>query len=162
MEIERKFLVKDLPILHNYSHKDIVQGYLSFNPEIRIRKANDTCYLTTKGEGTLSREEKEIIIKFTTFSSLLNLVKGRLIYKTRYLIPLTNSLTAELDIYQKDLEGLCTVEVEFLNLEDAQNFVPPAWFSKEITEDKQYRNKNLASNANINSLLSPQTRTLHK
>ncbi len=161
MEIERKFLVQNLPNLNNYPHKDIVQGYISFNPEIRIRKANDKCYLTVKSEGTISREENEIEINLTIFSSLLKIVKGRIIYKTRYFIPLADSLNAELDVYHEDLDGLFTVEVEFLNMQDAQNFLPPNWFFEEITEDKKYKNKNLAANDDINSLLAQKVKTLH-
>lgn len=156
MEIGRKFLVTNLPDLNNYAHKDIVQGYISFSPEIRIRKANDKYYLTTKSEGTIKREEHESEIELTTYLTLLKIAKGRIIQKTRYFIPLPNSLTAELDIYYEDLNGLFTVEVEFPTLQDAQNFSIPNWFSKEITEDKRYKNKNLAANDNISSLLNQE------
>ena len=159
MEIERKFLVKDLPNLDNYPHKDIVQGYISFNPEIRIRKANDKYYLTTKSDGTITREEKETEINLTTYLTLLKIAKGRIISKTRYFIPLADSLTAELDIYHEELEGLVTVEVEFLNLEDAQDFTIPTWFLTDITEDKRYKNKNLALNDDIGVLLNREDST---
>ena len=38
MEIERKFLVKKIPDLTNLQAIYIEQGYLSFSPEVRIRK----------------------------------------------------------------------------------------------------------------------------
>ena len=42
MEIERKFLIKQLPEhLDNYPCRHIEQGYLSTNPVVRIRKDND-------------------------------------------------------------------------------------------------------------------------
>ena len=34
--------------------------------------------------------------------------------------------------------------VEFKSLEDANSFVVPTWFGKEITEDVRYKNDNLA------------------
>jgi CYTH domain-containing protein len=38
IEIERKFLIKDIPLRKvNYKPTTIEQGYLSFVPEIRIR-----------------------------------------------------------------------------------------------------------------------------
>ena len=36
------------------------------------------------------------------------------------------------------------MEVEFKSLEDANSFVAPTWFGKEITEDVRYKNDNLA------------------
>ena len=58
MEIERKYLVKTLPEnLENYECKQIAQGYLCTSPVVRIRRSNDTYYLTYKGEGLMVREE---------------------------------------------------------------------------------------------------------
>ena len=55
MEIERKFLIKDLPDLSKYDYVDIEQGYLSTEPVVRIRKKNDKYMLTYKGSGKLAR-----------------------------------------------------------------------------------------------------------
>ena len=41
MEIERKFLIKELPDLSKYDYVDIEQGYLCTHPVVRIRKKND-------------------------------------------------------------------------------------------------------------------------
>ena len=38
MEIERKFTIKELPDLSNFSSKKIVQAYLNTDPVIRIRQ----------------------------------------------------------------------------------------------------------------------------
>lgn len=47
MEIERKFLISELPDnLNNYKCREIEQGYLCTNPVIRVRKDNDNYYLT--------------------------------------------------------------------------------------------------------------------
>ncbi len=125
MEIERKFLIKDLPNLENYPKKDIIQSYISFKPEIRIRKVDDNYYLTTKSEGTLIREENEIAINLTTYLNFCRIIRGNIIHKTRYFIPLENDLMGELDIYHENLEGLQTAEVEFPNLKQAQEFTIP-------------------------------------
>ena len=37
-------------------------------------------------------------------------------------------------------------EVEFESEEESSSFEPPSWFSKEITHDERYKNKNLALN----------------
>ena len=36
------------------------------------------------------------------------------------------------------------VEVEFNSLEEAEAFIPPAWFGEEVTGNKQYSNAQLA------------------
>jgi hypothetical protein len=42
MEIERKFLLKELPSdLENYPVRHLEQGYLCTGPVVRIRKDND-------------------------------------------------------------------------------------------------------------------------
>ena len=50
MEIERKFLTKELPFdITAYPCKAITQAYLSFSPTIRIRQSNADYILTVKG-----------------------------------------------------------------------------------------------------------------
>lgn len=164
MEIERKFMVKDLPDLTGYAFKSVSQGYLSYQPEIRIRSMNDNeYYLTQKGDGDLARKEIEPPIDKDAFGILSNLVKGRMISKTRYFIPLGENLKAELDIFAGELTGLITVEVEFDTEQDALDFEIPDWFSDELTYDERYKNKNLArcSNDDLKQLIpSPETKGL--
>lgn len=58
-----------------------------------------------------------------------------------------------MDIYNDDLDGLVTVETEFSSEEQAEAFVKPSWFGDDITEDKRYKNKNLARLTDIDSLI---------
>lgn len=153
MEIERKFLVKRLPDLSNCLFYELSQGYLNFTPEVRIRKKLDEFILTCKSDGDQDREEVENFISEKAFNNLLLDVKGRMIDKVRYEIPLNDGLIAELDIYHGDLEGLFTVEVEFKSDEKAEVFEIPEWFGEEITFDKRYKNKNLARNLNVKELI---------
>ena len=54
MEIERKFLIKELPAnLDEYPCLFIEQAYLNTNPVIRIRRQDDEYYLTYKGKGLM-------------------------------------------------------------------------------------------------------------
>ena len=153
-EIERKFLLKELPDLSKLPFDEIEQGYLSFAPEIRIRKKEEKYFITKKSEGTKIREEIEISIDHITFEILSSLVQKNLVKKTRYKITLDNGIIAELDIYHEQLEGLVVVETEFPSNEEAEKFVAPTWFGKDITEDKRYKNKNLAQIDNIELLTS--------
>ena len=55
MEIERKYLVKQLPAhLERYPSKYLEQGYLNTDPVVRIRRSDDTYTLTYKGRGSWS------------------------------------------------------------------------------------------------------------
>ena len=58
MEIERKYLVKEIPVnLDQYESKKIAQGYLCTEPVVRIRRSNNDYYMTYKGDGLMVREE---------------------------------------------------------------------------------------------------------
>lgn len=143
MEIERKFLVKEMPCLDGCEKSEIVQGYISLTPETRIRKRDNKYYLTIKGEGDVVREETEKEVTEKEGKELFSRVGSKLIEKTRYLINIGKYI-AELDIYKSHLEGLVVVEVEFETEADANNFVPPLWFGEDISKNKEYRNKVLA------------------
>ena len=70
-------------------------------------------------------------------------IDGRLIEKTRYLISLTDKLTAELDVFHGDLAPLTLVEVEFESVEEANAFTAPEWFGEDVTNDGRYHNSNM-------------------
>lgn len=145
MEIERKFLVKELPEnLKNYESKKIAQGYLCTAPVVRIRRSNEDYYLTYKGRGLMIREEYNLPLTKEAYEHLLPKIDGRLIAKTRYLIPLTDKLTAELDVFEEELAPLTLVEVEFENVEEANAFQPPEWFGEDVTGSGKYQNSTLS------------------
>lgn len=145
MEIERKFLVKTLPKhLEQYKQKQITQGYLCTNPVVRIRRSNDAYILTYKGRGKMVREEHEFPLNEQAFLHMCKKIDGILIEKTRYLIPLEDGHTAELDIFHGALEPLTLVEVEFSSVQEAETFLAPDWFGADVTNEKKYHNSNLA------------------
>ena len=144
MEIERKFLVNEIPSLNGLRYSKITQGYISFSPETRIRKMDDKYYLTKKGEGMIAREEIESEVSKSEGEKYFEQVISNLIIKTRYYIPL-EKYTIELDIYDGKFKGLVVAEVEFESLEEANLFTPPAWFGTDISNNIEYRNKILAT-----------------
>ena len=145
MEIERKFLVRRLPDdLSKYEAKKIAQGYLCTDPVVRIRRSNDNYYMTYKGDGLMVREEYNLPLTREAYEHLLPKIDGLLIAKTRYLIPLTDRLTAELDVFEGVLSALTLVEVEFDSVEEANAFVPPEWFGEDVTESGKYHNSYLS------------------
>ena len=145
MEIEKKFIPADLPKdLDSYEHHVIEQAYLNTAPVVRIRKQDDDYVLTYKGSGMMAREEYNLPLNQKSYFHLLTKADGNIITKTRYLIPLFNSLTAELDIFHDIFDGRLLVEVEFNSIEDANSFIPPEWFGEDVTYDKKYHNSNMS------------------
>ena len=145
MEIERKYLIRRLPEnLSQYQCKKIAQGYICTSPVVRIRKSDDEYYLTYKGKGLMAREEYNLPLTQEGYEHMLPKIDGRLIEKSRYLIPLDGKLTAELDIFEGDLAPLIIVEVEFDSLDAANSFIPPEWFGEDVTYSTKYHNSNLA------------------
>ena len=145
MEIERKYLVRKLPEnLEQYNKKKIAQGYLCTEPVVRIRRSNDDYYMTYKGDGLMVREEYNLPLTQEAYEHLRPKIDGLLIAKTRYLIPLDNKLTAELDVFEEDLNGLVIVEVEFNTVEEANAFHAPDWFGEDVTNSGKYHNSYLS------------------
>ena len=146
MEIERKFTIKALPEnLSSYPCHLIEQAYLNTDPVIRVRREDDTFYLTYKGKGLLAREEYNLPLNEQAYYHLLKKADGVIISKKRYVIPIEDtSLCVELDIFEKPFAPLIIAEVEFPDKETAEAFVPLDWFSQDVTNDPAYHNSNLS------------------
>ncbi|MGN0338992.1 MAG: CYTH domain-containing protein [Lachnospira sp.] len=145
MEIERKFLVSSLPEnLQSYPCRVIEQGYLCTNPVVRVRKDNDSFYLTYKGKGMMAREEYNLPLTEEAYSHLIGKADGNIITKHRYEIPDGNGYTIELDIFDGAFSGTVLAEVEFASVEDANNYILPDWFSEDVTNNKDYHNSNMS------------------
>ena len=145
MEIERKYLVRQIPEnLSQYHCKKIAQGYLCTSPVVRIRRSNDDYYLTYKGKGLLAREEYNLPLTQESYEHLSSKIDGILIEKNRYLIPLSDGLVAELDIFEGKLSDLVLVEVEFESIEEANSFIAPEWFGEDVTHSGNYQNSYLS------------------
>jgi CYTH domain-containing protein len=147
MEIERKFLVaeKDLPDdLASYPSHQLEQAYLCTSPVVRVRKEDDTYYLTYKSKGLLSREEYNLPLNEEAYQHLLEKADGIVLSKKRYRIPEKDGLTIELDVFDSPYEGLYLAEVEFSSEEQAKAYQPPAWFGKDVTLSGKYQNSRLS------------------
>lgn len=144
MEIERKFTIRQLPEnLEQYPVKHLEQAYMNTEPVIRIRKEDDRFYMTYKGKGMLAREEYNLPLNAESYAHLLPKCDGNVISKKRYLIPYGQH-TIELDLFDAPFAPLIIAEVEFDSKEEAESFVPPAWFLDDVTYDGAYHNSNLS------------------
>ena len=155
MEIEKKYRILQLPDhLEQYPCRIIEQAYLCANPTVRIRRSNEDYILTLKDKqgvadlqsdnaGIVNREI-EIPLSREAYEHLKSKQDGYTIEKRRYLMPLSDGLTAELDVFGGRLEGLCFAEVEFPDIATAQKFLPPSWMGEEVSDDPRYRNTTLS------------------
>ena len=144
MEIERKFLLRELPEnLESYPVRHLEQGYLCTAPVVRIRRDNDKYELTYKGKGCMVREEHNLPLTKEAYEHLREKIDGRLIVKKRYMIPF-EKYTIELDVFEGDLAPLALAEVEFVTEEEAKAFTPPDWFAEDVTFSKLYHNSFLS------------------
>ncbi|MCD8018177.1 MAG: CYTH domain-containing protein [Clostridiales bacterium] len=145
MEIERKYLINELPKdLDSYPHDTISQAYICTEPVIRILQNNDSYILTLKSGGLLAREEIEMQLSLKSFLRLSTKTDGNMIEKIRYKIPEAHGYLIELDVFQGIYEGFVMAEIEFPDLESADNYTPPAWFGREVTMDPRFHNSSLS------------------
>lgn len=152
MEIEKKYLVKQLPEGVEKAEKwEIEQCYLCQTPTLRIRKRNDEYILTYKNRQKPSATEKlcvsnEIEAPLTkeSYEHLKQKTDGICIKKTRYRIPYGKYII-ELDIFHGEYEGKMLAEVEFATEEEVTEFVVPEWFGEDVSGDYHYTNSFLAN-----------------
>ncbi|MDD3221871.1 MAG: CYTH domain-containing protein [Clostridia bacterium] len=145
MEIERKYLIDKLPFnLTDYPCHEIEQAYLNTEPVVRIRRQDDSYYLTYKSKGLMAREEYNLPLDAASYEHLLEKADGNILTKTRYEIPLGDHLTIEIDVFHGKFSGLILAEVEFPNLEEAESFQPPEYFGKDVTFSTEYHNSTLS------------------
>jgi adenylate cyclase len=147
-EIERKFLVRNLPAdLASYPSTEISQGYLvslDDGLQVRLRKKSEQYSLTYKrGLGNV-REEREVALTAEQFATLWPATEGKRLIKTRYEIPFGDRVV-EIDLYGGKHDGLVVAEVEFDDEKSAIDFQPPTWLGDDVTGDPRYSNQLLAS-----------------
>lgn len=149
LEIERKFLVDGFPNgLELLSEVYIEQGYVSFEPEVRIRKAvvrdsgKEEYYLTIKGDGDLTRCEIETEIAPAFYEETAKFLGGNVVRKDYKKYRLGSH---ELEVSHVDAGTeweFFYAEIEFPTEEDANTFVLPDFLGREITYDDAYKMKN--------------------
>jgi len=164
VEIERKFLFRpctpkkfldDLGVI--YTKYSMQQYYISTEkyPNVRYRKKNNDFYKTIKSGNGLIRKEEESSVTQGEFLKYIDQHSGRVIEKDRFVF-VYNDITYELDIFKKDLKGLCYLEIEFSDELSAREFELPEVFAllniAEVTEDSRFNNVSLSIPGSIPSL----------
>ena len=147
VERERKFLVEAVPDdLVTSATVELRQGYLAADDgrSVRVRDAgSDGCTLTVKAGSGIERTELEWSITRQEFEAAWPHTDGQRIEKTRHLIPFGDHVI-ELDVFGGALDGLVVAEVEFDSISAGDDFEPPTWFGRDVTDDGRYTNASLA------------------
>lgn len=150
-EIERKFLLKQIPNLEYVCNYYIEQIYVNYkNDEFRIREQIDgrnntyTHFLTKKEEVKIGvYKESEIIINSEEYEYYRN-YGIKILHKQRQIYPI-NNLKWEIDIYNPPLR-LLVGEIE-LPCENYELIIPNLIQNSiimEVTKFPEFKNYNLA------------------
>lgn len=155
LEIKRKFLLDEplQPALKEdgaeFKQIDILQFYtkISSNEEIKFKKVADLYTKTKTIKKGLIKEEKQEPISKKEFEAALDCGVYPRISKSRFSFKLNNQ-PCSIDIYKDELCGLFIFEIEFMTRDDANEFMLPEFLQnrvlKEITDDENYTDRNLA------------------
>ena len=131
VEIERKFTVRHLPEdLDKYPYHIIEQGYLNVAPAIRVRREDDTYYMTyknrdmyaqkvdasvqqdsgvqqyasTRQESPIGSAEYNLPLDKDSYKHMLTKADGNIIRKKRYLLPLNTDGFTEPDAQKLQID----------------------------------------------------------
>jgi len=152
VEIERKWILERFPdnpsdnaTLYDTYYAE--QSYLSINPEIRlikhIRSNGSVVYkLCVKSEGTIEREETELVISEDQYNKLSKIINKDVITKHASIYKLSDGrklIVSEVDKGKntKFIYG----EIEFNTLDDAVNYKLPL-NATDVTYNDFYKMKN--------------------
>ena len=145
-EIERKFLIDafpdDLSLLHI---QRVYQAYLSLEPEVRLRRAEQDGQdaarsLTTKSGSGLVRREVRIDLSREQFDALAELIPQPFISKDYRVYRLPGGLELECSLVDEGTDtAFLYAEIEFPSVEAAKAFPPLPLFKQEVTENPAYR-----------------------
>ncbi len=132
-EIERKYLIKQMPNLENIKPIRYERYYINDNidNQIRVQKKDEKFELETKSKISdieYKKEKQEL-----TEQEFLKLIKNckKVIIRDSYLINEKPNITIK--IYHETYKGLVRAEVELSNENEYKNFEIPEWFGKDIT-----------------------------
>lgn len=147
-QIERKFLIKELPDLSDWRKQEIQQWYLTKPNEhesIRVRLYDDDkqkCYVDIIYGKGLIRDKYCKKSNWDNFKDKIDIHPS--IKKTRYKKQIDNHVLMVVDIFEN---GLQLVEIESYNSEfSIKHFDIPDWFGEEVTKHLFYTNNWIAYN----------------
>ena len=118
-KIVRQFILISLPLTRNSNV--IKTKVVKIDEVTKLEKNDNEYYLYETIDGITTKEKISNIKHIFKFNNYTNFET-----KTKFNIPLTSILSAELNIIDS------TIEVLFNNIEEANSFEIPDWFGPEI------------------------------
>jgi adenylate cyclase len=168
-EIERKFIVapQSMPSLATAKYVNCRSGFIQDidgvnvirlreeqmirNTPTGVEHLGKRYFISTKFEDGLVRTKMEFEIDEATFKNHCSGLQSA-IQKKRYWLPYGDK-TIEIDVFEGNrLSGMIIAEVKFASTEEANDFVAPIWFGKEVTEDPFYSGRNLGGTQNFSEM----------
>jgi adenylate cyclase len=147
IKVERKFLIGELPKVLNLNEgRHVSQGYLAVETggaEVRILRTQNSGTLCVKTGSGQNQIETEVALTPEQLAALWPLTEGRRMSKVSYTVDVGET-SVSLDMYEGQLSWLRIAEAEFKSYQSADNFSPPPWFHREVTDVHAYRHSNLA------------------
>ena len=154
IERERRWLCAGPPQGTVIQTLDVADTYIT-GTRMRLRDARPVdgssflyrYRLTKKGDvDSKTRLLTTIYLAEAEFVVLASVLKGPSITKRRYRLRAPRGISLSYDVFQGDLAGLITAEVEFDSDELMENFPVPNFAVREITEDLRYSGGHLVTN----------------
>jgi len=135
IEIERKFLVREMPIdISSQSPKIYERYYLDASPDFedRIQRIDNRYYREKKIRlSNLERTKEKEEISKEQFE-LLKKNAGEVILRESYFVSMEPNISIK--VYQGRFKPLVRAEVEFTAEDVAKKFTPLHWMGVEITD----------------------------
>jgi len=134
MEIERKFLVKELPDLLDIKPVRYERYYLKKDEPLveRIQRKGDRYEFESKKTiSPLEHEKQKRYISQGEFERLREGKEAEGIIRDGYT--LSEDPEVSIKIYHERFEGLIRAEVEFSSKETAEAYIPDSWMGAEVT-----------------------------
>lgn len=149
MEIERRFLVVDLPDLSGARMRLIEDNYVS-GTRMRLRAithadGRDPEFKLCKKYPSEAALGGPITNLYLTAQehAVLAALPGAAVRKRRYSVP-WKAWTFSIDVFEGALSGLVLSEVEADLVEDVNAIELPSWIAREVTADPFFRGGALA------------------
>ena len=153
-EIERKVLVdSDAWRRDVFKVMEITQGYLDVQGggTVRVRLKGEKAFLTIKGPSHgITRSEFEYEIPTVEARAMIaELCDERKIIKTRHYLRV-GAHEWVVDEFHGKHDGLVMAEVEFES--EQESFELPDWAGREVSEEREYYNVNLARQNDLSKI----------
>jgi CYTH domain-containing protein len=146
-QIEKRYLVKEIPRIAGKNKGIALKfGWLSAEPqgtEIKLSQYGERHFMTVNQSSEKSKK-LEIKVSDKQFEDLWKGTKGRRVRLRMFEVKESGTIIILYKFIGKH-KGLITAQVKFTNEEKAINFKMPKWLGKDITGDKKFDFKNVAT-----------------